>query len=423
MAEAPTTSRIRALQAVMAFVALATVIGTVVLWPRGDAPELGATGADLDLVSATVTAVETVACYDTLEGVDADCQRVRFEQTAGKAAAASVPRTFLKSLIDSRTPTFEVGDRVVLSVNPLAPDEYRYTFIEFQRGTPLVVLAVAFIAAVVAFGRWQGLRALAGLCVSLAVVLVFLLPSLLRDNNALATALVATALIAYCALYLTHGVTMTTTVALAGTLTSVALIAVLAAIFTGLAEITGLSDSNLAVLSVTAEAIDPRAVLVAGIVIGALGVLDDVTITQVSAVAELRNASPTMAKRDLYASAIRIGRDHVASTVNTLALAYVGAALSMMLFFHQEGRGIGRILGSEVVAVELIRMLVGSIGLIVSVPVTTALAVFVADSNRLTASHSHGHGHSSGGANHGQGPSDSDGAPSWDDFAPGDELR
>lgn len=400
------------LLAVVAVVAVATAVGVVVLWPRGEAPQLGPTAADLDYVHATVTDVEGIDCIDSLEQLEVTCQLVHVDVTSGVPAGES--GTFLKSLIDRSTPEFTVGDRVILSYNPLAPVDFRYVFFEFQRGAPLAALAVAFVAVVVAFGRWKGVRALAGLAVSFLVIGGFLLPSLLRDNHAVAAALVAGSLIAFAALYLAHGVTIATTVALVGTLSSVALITALAAVVTGVAHLSGLADESLQILTVTAEAIDPRGILVAGIAIGALGVLDDVTVTQVSAVSELRRANPSMSNRQLYSSAIRIGRDHIASTVNTLVLAYVGASLAMMLFFFQEGRSFAQMIGREVVAIAVVRMLVGSIGLILSVPATTALAVLVADDDGLGPVHGHTHHHGP--------PTDVDDshppAPSWDDFAP-----
>lgn len=354
-------------------VAIATMIGLVVLWPRGSAPDLSATTRGIDYVDATITAIETQDCIDPIELAPTQCRSVTVDITSGPDDGRT--GTFLSSLIDFSLPDFEVGERLVLADNPRAPAEFRYVFVEYQRRTPLVLLGLLFAAVVIGFGRWKGLRALAGLTVSLGVILVFLLPSLLRGNNAVAVALVTVSVVAFAALYIAHGISRSTTVALAGTLLSVYLITFLASVVTGLASVTGLSDSSLQILRVTAEAVDPRAILIAGIVIGALGVLDDVTVTQVSAVAELRHANPAMSRKELYQSAIRIGRDHVASVVNTLVLAYVGASMGLMLFFFQEGRTIPQILNREIVAVEIIRTLVGSIGLVISVPLTTALAI------------------------------------------------
>jgi uncharacterized membrane protein len=397
------------LTAVVLAVVVATVVGLIVLWPTGAAPSLEATAAEFANVDATVTDVAPVECLDPAEQMQVPCQRVSVDLTSGPDSGETA--FFMKTLVDRRVERFSPGDRVILSHNPLAPEEFRYNFFEFQRETPLVLLAFLFVVVVIGFGRWKGVRALAGLVLSLGVIFVFLLPSLLRGNNAIAVALVTTSLIAFAALYLAHGISLSTTVALLGTLASVALITAMTAVVTQVAELTGLIDGSLQILAVTAEAIDPRGILIAGIVIGALGVLDDVTVTQVSAVAELRRANPSWSGRDLYRSAIRIGRDHVASTVNTLVLAYVGAGLALMLFFFQEGRAPTQVLSREIVAIEIVRMLIGSIGLVLAVPATTALAVVVAEAGNLQGHEGHSHH-----AVLTDPPQER--IPSWDDFAP-----
>ncbi len=409
------TVTVRSLRITVAIVAAATVAGLVLLWPTGPADDLSATTAGIDYVDATVSAVDIVDCTDPAEGLPTRCQLVAAELTSGPIDGEGT--TFLSSLVDFSAPDFEAGDRVVLAYNPLAPEGFQHVFVEFQREAPLAVLAVVFVVAVVAFGRWQGLRALAGLVASVLVIVGFLLPALLRDGNAIAVALVTTSVVAFAALYLAHGISSATTVALLGTLSSVLVITVLATVVTAAARLTGIAEESFQVLRVTAEAVDPRGVLVAGIVIGALGVLDDVTVTQVSAVGELRRANPGLAPWELYRSAIRIGRDHVASTVNTLVLAYVGALLALLLFFLQEGRSVTQVLNREIVAIEIVRALVGSIGLILSVPLTTALAVLTG----IDGDAGHGHGHRDAAL-----PVDTRGPaaeppvapPSWDDFAP-----
>ncbi|MEY2472775.1 MAG: hypothetical protein QOK28_2104 [Actinomycetota bacterium] len=354
-------------------IAVLTLVGLVALWPRGGIPKLNDEGGSLPYVKATVVGAITKACADPEEDLPAKCREYRVHLRDRRSA------TFLVSNIDFSVPPIHNGDHLLLSYNRLAPAEFRYSFVEFDRSTPLLGLALVFVAVVVGFGRWKGVRAIAGLAVSALVVMFFLLPALLNGRNTTAAALVATSVVAFAALYIAHGVTRSTTVALVGTLASVLLIAAIATVFTALAHMTGLSDESFQLLRVTARALDPRGVLIAGMVLGALGVLDDVTVTQVSAVAELREANPAMSRRDTYRAATRIGRDHVASTVNTLVLAYAGASLALLLFFFQEGRAVGQILNREVVAVEIARALVGSIGLIVAVPITTALAVSVAD--------------------------------------------
>jgi uncharacterized membrane protein len=180
------------------------------------------------------------------------------------------------------------------------------------------------------------------------------------------------------ALYLTHGVNHRTNVAFLGTMASLALTALLAAIFVAATHLTGLVDETVSFLQLGSAEIDVTGLLLAGIVIGALGVIDDVTVTQVSAVWELHATDPDASARQLYRSAITIGRDHIASTVNTLVLAYAGASLPLLLILVTQAEGAGLLLNRELLAVEVLRALVGSIGIVAAVPLTTAVAAIVA---------------------------------------------
>ena len=367
----PAVRRVTLLVAVAAALA---ILGLVALWPRGDAPDLGV--QPNDYVDATVTGFDdSGSCYELEIEAPAPCQIVDAELASGPDAGDQI--TFQVRPTQFEVPPLEVGDEVVLLDIPTSPPEYRYSFSDFQRTTPLVWLIVAFVVVVVAFGRWQGIRALAGLAASGLVLVGFVVPALLRSEPAVLVALTATTVIGFVALYLAHGVTRATTVALAGTLISLAATTLLAVIVVAATRMTGLVDQNARTLRVTADALDLRGLLVAGIVVGALGVLDDVTVSQVSTVGALRRADPTMSSVALYREAIRVGRDHVASTVNTLVLAYAGASLPLLLFFAQGNQPVGRLVTSELISVEIVRMLVGSIGLVLSVPITTALAAAV----------------------------------------------
>ena len=256
-----------------------------------------------------------------------------------------------------------------------------------QRATPLIALALLFAAVVVALGRVRGLLALAGIVLSMGVLLVYMFPALLAGSSPVGVALSGCAVIAFGTLYLAHGVSDRTTVALLGTLASLALTAALAVGFAGAVHLTGLASEESLTLLAFAPDLDFRGLLLAAVILGALGVLDDVTITQVSAVWELRRTDPSLTRRQLYAAGIRIGRDHIASTVNTLVLAYAAAALPLLLIYTQSGLGVGGVLTTETVAVEIVQTLVGSIGLVASVPLTTALAchVITRRSSRRTA--------------------------------------
>ena len=209
------------------------------------------------------------------------------------------------------------------------------------------------------------------------MIVWFALPSLVDGNNAVAVALVTAGAVAVLALYLAHGPGPATDVALLSTLASLVLTALLAWAFVEVAKFTGFTDDATYVLDALGTGIDPRGILLAGIVIGSLGVLDDVTVTQVSAVWELHRARPEAGRRQLFTSALTIGRDHISSTVNTLFLAYAGAALPLLLLFSGIGESVGGVATREIVAVEIVRALVGSIGLVASVPISTWLATLV----------------------------------------------
>lgn len=384
---------------VLALVGALTVLGLVAFWPRGSTPS-SAYGPQpgVSYVDATVTgADETGLCeLDADDPADAAARCTLFRSRLTSGTFRGDDAEFSFSPTELATPDVAVGDDVVLMEFPGYPPESRYYYYDHQRTWPLVWLVVAFAVAVLAFGRWQGARALAGLAASLVVLAVFIVPALLQESPALPVALVASSLVAFLAIYLAHGFNLASSIALAGTLASLAFTALLALLMASLAHITGLADDNAQLLQVTSSSLDLRGLLVAGIVIGALGAIDDITVSQVSTVAALRRANPALSAARLYQSATRVGRDHVAAAVNTLVLAYAGASLPLLMFFGQGVTPIGRVLTSELVAVEIIRMLVGSIGLVLSVPVTTGLAVAIlsrtsADDIAVDDHHHHGH--------------------------------
>jgi uncharacterized membrane protein len=352
----------RLVLALLVPLAVATVVGLVLLWPDEETPAVESG----ELVTATVTGIE--ACPDLPAE---QCALAEVLVTSG----LDTGQTFLAGApVGVGAPQVSVGDDVVLQTNiGAAPDE-RYVVVDFQRGPVLWVLAALFAVAVVALARWRGIAALVGLGVSLALLTSFVLPAVLAGSPPLLVATVGAAAIAIVTMVLAHGPSLRTGVALLGTLASLTLTAVLGAVAIEVGEFTGLADESSAFLQAFGVEIDPRGLLLAGLVIGALGVLDDVTITQTAAVAEVHAADPSLPRRRLLASGLRVGRDHVAATVNTLVLAYAGAALPLLLLFTLSTSGLGQVLTSELVATELVRTLVGAIGIVAAVPVTTALA-------------------------------------------------
>jgi len=241
----------------------------------------------------------------------------------------------------------------------------------------LLWLAVIFAVAVVALGRLRGVAALVGLAASIVVLLTFVLPAILDGRSPVLVAVFGASAIAYLALYLANGFNTRTTVALLGTLAALALTVLLASVFTSLAQISGFASEEALLVKIGERGLDLSGLVLGGMVIGALGALDDMTVTQAAAVWELRSANPQLPRSSIFRSAMRIGRDHVASTVNTLALAYAGATLPLLILFVQSRQSLGTVANSETVATEILSALVGSIGIVASVPVTTWLAARV----------------------------------------------
>ena len=370
----PTTTS-RRLAVVSAVLAFATLIGLVALWPSGDVTS-SLDNFTTTFYDARVDRVEVVPCPGLPSGEDTTlrCAELDVELLEGPDTGVVVAL----DVFDAASADFTVGETVVVEFDEQAPEGFQYRFSDRQRTSVLLWLTVLFAASVVVLGRWRGLAALVGLGISLAVLLVFTVPALVEGSDPLAVALVSAAAISFAAIYLAHGFNSMSTVALMGTLASLALTAVLATVFVQLAGITGLASEQATFLQLGSVEVGLQGLVLAGIVIGALGALDDMTVTQASAVWELRAAAGPRSVAQLYRSGIRIGRDHVASTVNTLVLAYAGASMPLLLFFSLTAQPLGVVANGELVATEIVRTLVGSIGLVASVPLTTALAAWTA---------------------------------------------
>ncbi|MDQ0812405.1 putative membrane protein [Streptomyces sp. B3I7] len=407
---APASQRLRkVITAVLVPFAVAVVAGLVVLWPGGvPSHERTGVGFDRQTQQATVTKVVRVDCAavgavggtgtggpgadgTSADGASADggtpgsgagdsgaCKKATVRVDTGKDKG----RTFTEFVQPDQSRQLDQGEKVVVSYEPSAPKNLQYSVTDVKRTLPMALLAGIFAAAVVVVGRMRGLAALISLAVSFLLLSFFILPAILQGSNPLAVAVVGSSAIMLIALYMCHGLTARTSVAVLGTLISLGLIGALGSLFIGWAALTGNTDDSTGLIHGLYPDIDMSGLLLAGVIIGSLGVLDDVTVTQTSAVWELHEANPVMGRRALYRAGIRIGRDHIASVVNTLVLAYAGAALPLLLLFSVARSDVGTVATSELVAEEIVRTLVGSIGLVASVPVTTALAALVVSADR-----------------------------------------
>ncbi|MFJ9148737.1 YibE/F family protein [Streptomyces sp. NPDC102270] len=377
---------------------VAVVVGLGVLWPGGaPAHERTGVGFDRQTQQATVSKVVSVSCKSvnasgeaptgdtsTAEGSSAEqqangtCKKATIRVDTGDDKG----RTFTEIVQPDQSRQLHEGEKVVVAYEPSAPRDLQYSVADVNRRFPMGLLAGIFALAVVVVGRLRGVMALVALAISFMVLNFFILPAILQGSNPLLVAVIGASAIMLIALYLCHGLSARTSVAVLGTLISLVLIGILGSQFIGWAALTGNTDDNTGLIHGLYPSIDMSGLLLAGVIIGSLGVLDDVTVTQTSAVWELHEANPTMGWRGLYRAGIRIGRDHIASVVNTLVLAYAGAALPLLLLFSIAQSSVGGVANSELVAEEIVRTLVGSIGLVASVPVTTVLAALVVSADR-----------------------------------------
>jgi uncharacterized membrane protein len=376
--------------------ALATVVGAFLLWPGTDRVEVppalaGPDGRPVTLVDAVVQSARRGPCDaylpegeqlppEAAAGVDDACVDVVVRITSGPDAGNT--KTIEES-VDPAKPVFEAGDKVRVARTIAADrkgagsEETQYYLADYARGLPLGIIALVFAVVVVAIARWRGFGALIGMALTYLALVFFLLPALLQGSSPIAVALVTSAAVLYILLYLAHGPSARTSTALLGTLLSLGLTGALGYLAIELTRLTGLGSEDMAQLTAFAK-LDLTGLILAGLVIGALGLLNDVTVTQASAVWELSDASPGAGPRTLYRAGMRIGRDHIASAIYTIMLAYTGAALPSLLLFSLAGRSPYDVITGDLVAAEVVRTAIGSIGLVASVPITTAIAAVIA---------------------------------------------
>ena len=362
----------RAFSVVVALLAAGTLIAIVALWP-GDVDAPVSEGLAAETERAEVVSVTYEACPPPQTG---QCGTAEARLATGPDEGEVTTLTLGGAGLE---PELKPGDEVRVATAEGGPNAVStYTLVDFERRGPVLWLAVVFAAVVVLFGRLRGALSLVGLAISLAVVVAFIVPAILDGSAPLAVAIVGSLGIMLATVSLAHGLGPKSLAAMLGTAVSLALVALLALAFTNLAHITGLSSEEGAILLQGGADVSLDGLLLAGIVIAALGVLDDVTVSQASTVLALRAANPQQGFRELYGGALRVGRDHVSATVNTLVLAYVGASLPLLLIFSSGEIGLVDAVTTELIAKEVVGTLVGSIGLIAAVPITTALAAVLA---------------------------------------------
>ena len=267
------------------------------------------------------------------------------------------------------------GDNVKILVGEDLADTG--VFVDFERTIPVGLLAALYAVVVVVVARWRGVRAIGGLILSFVVLFGFMIPALLEGGPPFWVGLIGSMMIMLVVLYFAHGISLRTT-ALLGTFIGLLLTAGLAAWASDSAYLMGLGEEYSYMLASVVPEIRASGIVLTGLLVAGLGVLNDVTITQSSAVWEIKAAQPNITPRKLFAAGMRIGRDHIASTVYTIAFAYAGAALPMLMIVSLYDRSLLDSMMSAEMVEEVVRILVGSVGLVLAIPITTGIAVAVA---------------------------------------------
>ena len=402
----------RVVVGLLTLIGLAVVAGAVLLWPSGNRVDIplpfqngagGAVTTERGHVQSTALAdcgspsVGQVITGSPAPGISASGTCVQALVTIDSGPNRSA-RTVLEFSRGPGQPNLLAGDDIRIFRQVDDQGATRYGFYDYERGWPLALIAAAFAVVIVAVARWRGLRALIGIVIAFAVMVVFLLPALRDGAPAVPVALVASTAILFVVIYLAHGVSLRTSAALLGTVTAMLLAAFLSWAAIEFTHLTGLSDDRNNEVAAYMGHVSIKGLLLAGFIIGSLGVLNDVTITQASAVFELAHLSHD-SRAEVFRRAMRVGSDHIASTVYTLVLAYAGSSLSLLLLFSVANRSLSDVLTSEGVAIEIARSAVGGIALALSVPLTTAVAAVLAtaapadptgnDRNRTSADPGH----------------------------------
>lgn len=380
----------RALVAAVAVLALATVAGLALLWPgEPPTPAGGLPGFARSTVGAEVVRVIEARCPGPAEQT---CRSLLVAVDGG-------PRVRLDLGPAELVPELAVGDQVRVQRNRVpagtpAPEGMPpYAFAGVERRGTLLWLAVAFGAMVLAMARWRGLLAIVGFAVSLALVVWFVVPAILSGRPALAVALVGALAVMFVTVGLTYGLTAQSAAAALGIALTLLLATGVGALAVHGAKLDGRSGELSSALTQTAGAISLQGIVLAGLVLGCLGVLADMAVTQASAVMAVRRANPQLGARRLYREGYAVGRDHLVATTHTLMLAYAGATLPLLLVLQSGGAAPADALNLHDLAEPIVATLVGSMALLVSVPVTTGLAAAVVARIPAAALPEGGHDH------------------------------
>ena len=352
---------------------VATLIGAALIWPDRD--ETDAVNDEVTFLADGVSFVRGVvdevqpAC-PSLNDPGTDCGQVRVSVGEGDGAedvTVPVPPEVSEAGL-------EPGDELrMLRIPGTDGQPVRYSYFGVERSSTLLLLTLVFVLVVVAVARWRGVRALFGLGFAGLAVLWFMLPALVSGESGLVVGVVGSSAIVFVVLYTTHGLSIRTSAAVAGTLAGIGMTAVIGLVSVSMTHLSGVAEEGGILKSLVGD-LDFQGLLTCAVIVAGLGVLNDVTITQASAVWELRGAGPELTRRQLFTSATQIGRDHIASTIYTIVFAYAGTALAVLMLIQLYGLPLTELLATEEIGQEVVRTLASAIALVLAVPVTTGIA-------------------------------------------------
>ncbi|HMZ08315.1 MAG TPA: YibE/F family protein [Anaerolineales bacterium] len=353
-------------------------VTTYTLFTREDLPGNGFATFGADTVRAEVLQIIEEGEID-LGGNLQTYQIARVNILEGQYAGIPMEIDYGKRQVRSDDYLLKAGDTIIVTISKTPDNVVNAYFVDYVRITPILWLTLFFIIAIVLISQWKGVRALLSMIFSLYIIIGYIIPHILNGEDPLRTSIIGSIILLGVSLYITYGWTLKTHAAVISMIFVLLITGTLAGLFVVFAKLNGSGDENVMFLMQLSETpINLRGLFLGGLIIGALGVLDDLVTTQASAVFELHHANPSLGFGGLYSSAMRIGQDHVAATVNTLVLAYAGASLPMLLMFSLGHGDYGYIVNFSFIAEEIVRTLVGSLGLIAAVPITTAIAIFFA---------------------------------------------
>lgn len=382
------------LWALLAPIGVLAMVMVIVLWPQGtynkfalDGSMDTAGGATMATGTVTRSEVETCPSSQGLEDVGGKTLECTVTYVMPASGGAEIQMEIPPEMLQSRDArpgdTLRYLDLSQVDTTSGSP----YVFVDFVRTLPMALLAIAYGVVVVLVAGWRGTRAVIGLVGGIAFMIFFMVPALIEGGNPVLVGLTGATAIMFVALYFAHGLNAKTSTALLGTLFGLGVTAALILWLTDEAALTGANSESAMTLSTVAPQISLPGLLICGVLIGGMGVLNDVTITQSATVWELAETSPKATAKELFFRGMRIGRDHIASTVYTIAFAYAGAALPILAIAAMSNQGFGVTLSSGEMAEEVIRILIGSIGLVLAIPVTTAIAVMVVKATGTGGAH------------------------------------